>query len=47
MDYLGFWVSREGVRPTEKIEVIVDMDPPRNREEVHIFIEVINYYKGV
>ena len=32
MEYLGFWISREGVRPTaKKIEAIVDMDTPRNR----------------
>ena len=35
IEYLGLWITFEGVRPTEtKFEDIVDMDAPRNRKEV-------------
>ena len=46
MEYLGFWVTREGVSPTAKIiETMVDMDPRRNIKEVRRFILMINYYR--
>ena len=48
MGYLGFWVTCKVVRPTaKKVGAIVDMAPPRNRNEVHIFIGMINYYRDM
>ena len=45
MEYLGFWVTRDGFKPiNEKIEVITDMALPIYRKEVRKFIGVIKYY---
>ena len=42
MEYLGSWITSEGVIPTsKKLEAIVDMAPPRNRKEVRRFIRMI------
>ena len=41
---LGYtWRCRSNSK--NKIETIVDMDHPRNRKEVNIFIGMINYYR--
>ena len=45
MEYLGFWVTRDGVKPINKnIESITNMKLPTPRKEVQNFIDVINYY---
>ena len=44
MEYLGFWVIRDGVKPTHrKIEAITNIKTPKSRKEVWYFIGVINY----
>ena len=44
MEYLGFWVTRDGVRPiNRKIEAITNMNLTTSRKEVQKFIGVINY----
>ena len=43
MEYLGLWVTHEGISSTEKIEAIVFMAPPRNRNEAHRLFGIINY----
>ena len=46
MEYLGFWVTDKGVRPTEKeFKSIVNMAPRKNKKEVRIFIGLIIYYR--
>ena len=48
MEYLGFWVTRDGVKPiNRKIESITNMEPPTYRKEVPNFIRVINYYRNM
>ena len=47
MEYLGLWVTHEGISSTEKIEAIVFMAPPRNRKEFRRFIGMINYYGDI
>ena len=45
MEYLGFGVTRDGVKPmNRKIEAITNMKPPTSRTEVLNFIGVIKYY---
>ena len=45
MEYLGFWVTCDGVKPiNRKIEAITNMVPPTSRKEVRNFIVLINYY---
>ena len=48
MEYLGFWVTRYGIKPiNRKIEVITNMKPPTSRKEVQNFMDVINYYRNM
>ena len=48
MEYLGFWVIRNGVKPmNKKLEAIKSMVPPNPQKEVHNFIGVINYYRNM
>ena len=48
MEYLGLWVTRDGVKPIYiKIEAITNMVPYTSRGEVQKFIGVINYYRNM
>ena len=45
MEYLGFWVTSNGVKPTDKkIQAIMNMIPTTYRKEARKFIGVANYY---
>ena len=45
MEYLGFWVTRDGVKPiNRKIEAITNMVPPTSRKYIREFIGAINLY---
>ena len=44
-EYLGFWVTHNGVKPLdEQIEAIKNMKPPTYWKEFHKFIGLVNYY---
>ena len=44
MEYLGFWVTRNGVKTTNiNLEAITNMKPPTSQKEVCNFIRVVNY----
>ena len=46
MEYLGLWVTHDGVKPiNKKIEAITNTKPPTSRKEVREFIGVVNYYR--
>ena len=47
MKYLGFLVTRDEVKPTDKNTINKNMKPPTSRKEVHKFIGVANYYRDV
>ena len=48
MEYLGFWVTRDDVKPINiKIESITKSTPPNSQREVQKFIGVINYYRNI
>ena len=48
MEYLGFWVTSTGIRPiNKKVEAIVNMRPPKNTREVHVFVVLVNYYRDM
>ena len=48
MGYLGFYVTRDGVKPiNRKIEAITIMNTPTYRKEVQKFIGVINFFRNV
>ena len=48
MEYLGFWVTRNGVKPiNNKIKEITILKPPIYRKEVQKFMGIVNYYRDV
>ena len=48
MKYSGFWVTSDGVKPTNiKIEAITDMKPTTYQKEVRQFMDVVNYYCNI
>ena len=48
MEYLGFWVTRTGIRTiNKKLESIVNMKPPKNTKQVCAFIGIVNYYRDM
>ena len=43
MEYLGFWVTLNGVKPINiKIEAMTNMELPTSQKEVRQFIGVVN-----
>eukprot|EP00957_Ditylum_brightwellii_P125751 9586084-Ditylum_brightwellii.AAC.1 len=45
LEYLGYLVTRKGIKPLQKkIEAILKIAPPTTREQIHSFIDMINYY---
>lgn len=48
LSYLGYHVSREGVRPdTKKVEAIKALRPPLTRKELRSFIGMVNFYRDM
>ena len=47
-EYLGFWVSRNGIRPlASKVEAIKAISPPTKVREIRRFVGLINYYRDM
>ncbi len=48
LEYLGFWVSRQGIQPLQsKVQAMLDIAPPTNRKGVRRFIGLINFYRDM
>ena len=48
MEYLGFLVNPYRIRPiNNKVEAIVNMMPPKNQNQVHVFIGLLNCYRDM
>ena len=48
MEYLGFQVTRDGVKPINKnIKAMANTNPPTSQKEVKTFIGVVNYYHDI
>ena len=48
MEYLGFWVTCNGVKPTNrKMQYTTNIKPPTYRKKLQKFICVINYYPNM
>ena len=48
MEYLGFWVTRNGILPiNKKVEAIKIMTPPTNTKQARSFIGLLNYYRDM
>jgi hypothetical protein len=47
-EYLGYWVTREGIQPqTRKVDAILKILPPRTKKQVRSFLGMINYYRDM
>ncbi|CAI5724992.1 unnamed protein product [Peronospora destructor] len=48
VDYLGFTLSTEGIKPqAKKIQAIQKIAIPRNKKELRRFLGMINYYRDM
>ena len=48
MEYLGFWVNRNGIKLINKnIEEMTNTNPPTSQQPVKKFIGVVNYYHNM
>ena len=48
LEYLGYWISRDGIRPvTKKVEAINNLAPPKTRKELRKFIGMVNHYRDM
>ena len=46
MEYLGLWVSNNGVRPlSSKVEANKEIDVPTKVRDVRRFVRIVNYYR--
>ena len=46
VDYLGFTITREGIKPQrKKVQRFFDLKPPANIRQVRGFVGMVNYYK--
>ena len=47
-EYLGFWITRKGVRPqTKKVEAINNLKVPTTKRQLRRFIGMLNYYRDM
>ena len=48
VEYLGYTISRKGVKPqTKKIQAILNLKPPSTVREVRRFLGIVQYYRDV
>ena len=48
LEYLGYLINREGVRPTlKKVEAIKQLAVPKTKKQLRSFIGMVNYYRDV
>ena len=48
LEYLGFYLTREGIKPTrKKVEAILNLLPPKNNRQLRRFIGLVNYYRDL
>ena len=47
-EYLGFWITRKGIRPlSKKVEAIKNIAPPKTTKGIRSFVGLINYYRDM
>ena len=48
LEYLGYWVTREGIKPVEKKVVAMQhIAPPKTRKQLRRFLGMVNYYRDM
>ena len=47
-EYLGYWVTRDGIRPlAKKVEAMSNLSPPKTVKQVRRFVGLVNYYRDM
>ena len=48
VEYLGYLLTREGIKPTpKKVQAILNLEPPNNVREVHRVLGILQYYRDI
>jgi hypothetical protein len=48
LEYLGYLINRDGVRPTlKKVDAIRQIAPPKTKKQLRSFIGMVNYYRDM
>ncbi|MGH7974015.1 MAG: hypothetical protein ACREBR_00715 [bacterium] len=48
MEYLGFWMTREGIQPLpRKVDAIIRIARPKTRKQLRSFIGLANFYRDM
>ena len=48
LEYLGYWITRDGIRPTsKKVNAISNIAPPKTKKQLRSFIGMVNYYRDM
>ena len=48
LEYLGYWLTREGIQPLpKKVEAMQMIAPPKNRRQLRRFLGMVNYYRDM
>jgi len=47
-DYLGYWLSRDGIQPQpKKVEAILRLQPPKMVRQLRTFLGMVNFYRDM
>ena len=45
IEYLGYWITRQGIKPLpKKVEALQNIAPPKNKKQLRRFLRMVNYY---
>jgi putative transposase len=48
LEYLGYWLSRNGIQPQpKKVEAILRLSPPKNKRQLRHCLGMVNYYRDM
>ncbi len=48
IEYLGYIITREGIKPQpKKVQAILALNPPNNVKELRHFLKMVQYYRDM